>query len=72
MTIESTNRTDANGISRRLTANNRSAAAQLTATKLPNNRITAKVMPSNRGAAAQLTATKLPNNRITAKVMLKI
>ena len=52
-TIESTNKTDANGISRRLAANNRSAAAQLTATKLPNNRITAKVMPSNRGAAAE-------------------
>ena len=53
MTIESTNRTDANGISRRLAAPNRGAAAQLTATKLPNNRITAKVMPSNRGAAAE-------------------
>ena len=26
---------------------------QLTATKLPNNRITSKVMPSNRGAAAE-------------------
>ena len=53
MTIESTYRTDANGISRRLAANNRGAAAQLTATKLPNNRIPAKVMPSNRGAAAE-------------------
>ena len=52
-TIESTNKTDANGISRRLDTNNRGAAAQLTATKLPNNRITAKVMPSNRGAAAE-------------------
>ena len=52
MTIESTNRTDADSISRRLAAPNRGAAAQLTATKLPNNRITAKVMPSNRGAAA--------------------
>ena len=28
MTVESTNRTDANGISRRLAANNRGAAAQ--------------------------------------------
>ena len=53
MPVESTNRTDANGISRRLAAPNRGAAAQLTATKLPNNRITAKVMPSNRGAAAE-------------------
>ena len=53
MTIESTNRTDADSISRRLDAPNRGAAAQLTATKLPNNRITAKVMPSNRGAAAE-------------------
>ena len=42
MTVKSTNRTDANSISRRLDANNRSAAAQLTATKLPNNRITTK------------------------------
>ena len=38
MTIESTNRTDADGISRRLDANNRSAAAQLTAAQPPNNR----------------------------------
>ena len=53
MTIESTNRTDANGISRRLAAPNRGAAAQLTATKLPSNRITTKVMP--------LTAAQPPN-----------
>ena len=72
MTIESTNRTNADGISRRLDAPNRGTAAELTATKLPNNRITAKVMPSNRGTAAQITATKLPNNRIAIKVMLKI
>ena len=52
MTVESTNRTYAERINQRLDANNRSAAAQLTATKLPINRIPAKVMPSNRGAAA--------------------
>ena len=38
MTVESTNRTDADSISRRLAANNRGTAAQLTATKLPINR----------------------------------
>ena len=52
MTVESTNRTDADSISRRLAAPNRGAAAKLTATKLPNNRITAKVMPSNRNEVA--------------------
>ena len=53
MTVKSTNKTDADSISRRLAANNHGAAAQLTATKLPNNRITAKVMP--------LTAAQPPN-----------
>ena len=53
MTVKSTNKTDANGISRRLAAPNRGAAAQLTATKLPSNRITTKVMP--------LTAAQPPN-----------
>ena len=53
MTVKSTNRTYADSISRRLAANNHGAAAQLTATKLPNNRITTKVMP--------LTAAQPPN-----------